>query len=83
MDGRWRSARANWRAARPRRPPVLVAVAEIEVAERAADGDRADVDGIAEIFGLGLKGVEGAAELQLLAFDPFRPAPLFGRRKVS
>src|SRR5690606_22169390 len=66
---------------RPRRAPVLVGGAEGEVAERAADGDGADVDRVAEGAGLVHEAVEGTAEFQLLGIDPFRPAPLLRPQK--
>ena len=51
------------------RAPRLVGIAEIEVAQRAADGDLADGRELAERAGILLQRVERARDLALLQLD--------------
>src|SRR5690606_24453375 len=62
------------RAGRVAGAPVVVRVAEIQVAERAAQGDGADVEAVAEAGGAALELRQRVGHLAHLAVDPAAPA---------
>src|SRR5580698_2110987 len=64
-------------------PPRLVAISEVEIAQRAADSDLADRVEVAERIGLLLELVERAGDLALLQFDVALAAFVLRQRDLT